>query len=112
MDPHKNRIGNCESCLKMRFLVQIPEKRENANSNAKSFKNAKKNASISGKGLLAGAKHMWECEKLYRPHRNPYVTTTTSTTCSTLCTCMSRSYMYRYMYIGGFSFNRTTPLRT
>ena len=52
MDPHKNRIGNCESCLKMRFLVQIPEKCENANSNAKSFKNAKKNASISGKGLL------------------------------------------------------------
>ena len=51
MDPHKNRIGNCESCLKMRFLVQIPEKCENANSNAKSFKNAKKNASISGKGL-------------------------------------------------------------
>ena len=60
---------------------------------------------------LAGAKYMWECEKLYRPHRNPYVTTT-STTCSTLCTCMSRSYMYRYMYIGGFSFNRTTPLST
>ena len=53
MDPHKNRIGNCESCLKMRFLVQIPEKCENANSNAKSFKNAKKNASISGKGLAA-----------------------------------------------------------
>ena len=52
MDPHKNRIGNCESCLKMRFLVQIPEKCENANSNAKSFKNAKKNASISGKGLV------------------------------------------------------------
>ena len=42
VDPHKNRIGNCESCLKMRFLVQIPEKCENANSNAKSFKNAKK----------------------------------------------------------------------
>ena len=55
MDPHKNRIGNCESCLKMRFLVQIPEKCENANSNAKSFKNAKKNASISGKGLSASA---------------------------------------------------------
>ena len=36
----------------MRFLVQIPEKCENANSNAKSFKNAKKNASISGKGLV------------------------------------------------------------
>ena len=54
MDPHKNRIGNCESCLKMRFLVKNPEKCENANSNAKSFKNAKKNASISGKGLLVG----------------------------------------------------------
>ena len=52
MDPHKNRIGNCESCLKMRFLEQIPEKCENANSNAKSFKNAKKMRAFLVKAYL------------------------------------------------------------
>ena len=70
MDPHKNRIGNCESCLKMRFLVQIPEKCENANSNAKSFKNAKKNASISGKGLAQKQQQFSpKCQKLAFPQK-------------------------------------------
>ena len=81
MDPHKNRIGNCESCLKMRFLVQIPEKCENANSNAKSFKNAKKNASISGKGLVGSVyvgsvyRTFWQLGE-YRCH--PFLVRTSS----------------------------------
>ena len=59
MDPHKNRIGNCESCLKMPFLVQIPEKCENANSNAKSFKNAKKMRAFLVKAYLSDGSTIW-----------------------------------------------------